>query len=190
MRRWAIDPWQGISRSQKALKRMADGSLGGATNLASPVTPSGAALVVPTVVAAESGAIDQTVAYFGLSTSQVNSDTKLVWFEEFNYGGVFSLDGGSDDVSANVDAIVGVDIYLEISSGTATEKRIKVNGFDIESARRDERLVPAGEPAYLHLAFTERMLSGVTVHVLGDHDGGGNISTPRGHFAFTVKRLL
>ncbi len=47
MRRWVPDPWQGISRSQKALKRMADGSLGGATNLASPVSFTTGAQIAP-----------------------------------------------------------------------------------------------------------------------------------------------
>lgn len=37
---WAApDPWQGLRRIQRAQKRLADGSLAGATNLASPVAP-------------------------------------------------------------------------------------------------------------------------------------------------------
>lgn len=44
---WAApDPWSGLRRVQRAQKRLADGSLGGATNLASPVSaaPVGAPL--------------------------------------------------------------------------------------------------------------------------------------------------
>lgn len=83
---WAApDPWAGLRRIQRAQKRLADGSLAGATNLASPVSsvPAGAPLAA--VRAAESGGGGDPIAWFNDSDSTTDGGY-IVWNQQATLG--------------------------------------------------------------------------------------------------------
>ncbi len=178
------DPWQGISRSQKALKRMADGSLGGATNLASPVTPSGAALVIPTVVPTAGGSsgnpqvtlLRRTAQTFSTQSDDLEFLAAQATADAADYfvWNTFGID------EVLVDGFYRISAYMQWTypgnNGLELRMQVTISDTDVDDVWATAIGGTAG-PAGLHTSIDCLLEAGTVIGVKGYQYTGGTTFT-------------
>ncbi len=186
-----FDPWQGIRRLQRAQKRLADGSLGGATNLASPVAILPVAAARSMVVADPGGGgITSQINLYNSSSQSIptGTNTALTFSAtQFHVGPGLAWDGGGPNPERV--EVVTPGAYLltaMVSFDTSSAGTFRTAGFSVNNVTvglgTDKRPPFASSPTELLPVYqTYELSAGDWIVLAVLHDAGVSVDVSGPH---------